>query len=40
MMPGMKSNPKSEYRDEIIRAQSSTPIMDPEECWKLSLIHI
>ena len=33
-MPGMKSNPKSEYRDEIIRAQSSTPIMDPEECWK------
>ena len=34
MMPGMKSNPKSEYRDEIIRAQSSTPIMDPEECWK------
>ena len=34
MMPGMKSNPKSEYRDERIRAQSSTPIMDPEECWK------
>ena len=34
MMPGMKSNPKSEYRDEIIRAQSSTPIMDPEDCWK------
>ena len=33
-MPGMKSNPKSEYRDEIIRAQSSTPIMDPEDCWK------
>ena len=33
-MPGMKSNPKSEYRDEIIRAQSSTPIMNPEECWK------
>ena len=34
MMPGMKNTNKSEYRDEIIRAQSSIPVMDPEECWK------
>ena len=30
----MRGSGKSEYRDEIIRAQSSTPFMDPEECWK------
>lgn len=34
MMPGMKNTNKSEYWDEIIRAQSSIPVMDPEECWK------
>lgn len=33
-MTGMRGAEKSEYRDEIIRAQSSTPVMDPEECWK------
>lgn len=33
MTPGMKVT-KSEYRDEIIRAQSPKPVLDPEECWK------
>ncbi len=34
MTAAMRGSGKSEYRDEIIRAQSSTPVMDPEECWK------
>ena len=34
MTAAMRGSGKSEYRDEIIRAQSFTPVMDPEECWK------
>ena len=34
MTAAMRGSGKSESRDEIIRAQASTPVMDPEECWK------